>query len=269
MLYLDESYIRPLLKPRKEESSKGDFGTLATLCGSRYMTGAAKLAAEGALRSGLGLLKFFGSDEMIFKMQALLYEPVFANVEKIPEGGFSAFLCGCGIGREYDDILPRVLSSLRCPTVLDADCINFAAAHIDVLKGSPRPLTLTPHPGEMARLLGAEIADVQADRAGTARGFARKHGCVLVLKGHGTVIASPEGEIAVNTTGGSELAKGGSGDVLAGVIASLNAQGYGAFDAACIGVYFHGLAGESLAKSFGKSGVLPGDLPKEIGRLLG
>ncbi len=267
--YIDESYIAKSVRPRKRDSNKGDFGTLALLCGSPLMTGAARLAAAGALRSGVGLLKMFGSSAMIDKLQAFLCEPVFAGIDGFDLTGCTAFLCGCGIGRYYDGILPDVISSCRVKTVFDADCINFIAANIDILKRAECPVTLTPHPGEMARLTGKSVSEIQSDRIGTAARFASEHGCVTVLKGSGTVVASPDGRIMVNTTGSSALAKGGSGDVLAGVIASLNAQGYGQFEAACIGVYLHGRAGDILSRELGESGVLPSDLPAKIGFLLG
>ncbi|MBR4799872.1 MAG: NAD(P)H-hydrate dehydratase [Clostridia bacterium] len=269
LFFADEEYIRSLIKPRKRDSNKGDFGTLAMLCGSRYMTGAAKLAALGALRSGVGLVKFFGSDGMIDRMQSMLAEPVFADISTFSEAKYSAFLCGCGIGREYDSVLPEVLRSCRTHAVLDADCINFLAAHKDLLKEISGGATLTPHPGEMSRLCGKSIEEIQSDRVRTALGFAEEYGCITVLKGYKTVIASPDGRVCVNGTGNSGLAKGGSGDVRAGVTASLNAQGYSPFEAACIAVYLHGLAGDRLSARMGESGVIPSDLPGEIGLLLG
>jgi NAD(P)H-hydrate epimerase len=269
LFFADEEYIRSLVRPRKRDSNKGDFGTLAMLCGSRYMTGAAVLAAHGALRSGVGLVKFFGNDAMIDRMQPIIAEPVFANINGFADAKYSAFLCGCGIGREYDGILPDVLRSCRAHAILDADCINFLALHKDLLKELYGGATITPHPGEMSRLCGKSVEEIQLDRARTALDFAAEYGCVTVLKGHKTVIACPDGRVCVNCTGNSGLAKGGSGDVLAGVIGSLNAQGYAPFEAACVGVYMHGLAGDRLSARLGESGVIPSDLPEEIGPLLG
>jgi len=269
LFFADEEYIQSLVRQRKRDSSKGDFGTLAMLCGSRYMTGAARLSAYGALRSGVGLLKFFGSDAMIDRMQPMLAEPVFADTGSFADAKYDAFLCGCGIGREYDGILPDILRSCRAPAVLDADCINFLALHKDLLKELSGRATLTPHPGEMSRLCGKSVEEIQRDRVHTALEFATEYGCVTVLKGYRTVVACPDGRVCVNSTGGSGLAKGGSGDVLAGVIGSLIAQGYSPFEASCIGVYTHGLAGDRLSARLGESGVIPSDLPEEIGSLLG
>ena len=269
LFFADEEYIRSLIKPRKRDSNKGDFGTLAMLCGSRYMTGAAKLAALGALRSGVGLVKFFGSGEMIDRMQPMLAEPVYADIKDFAEAKYDSFLCGCGIARGYDGILPGILRSCKKPAVLDADCINFLAAHKDLLKEIGKNATLTPHPGEMSRLCGKSIEEIQSDRIRTAAEFAAEYGCVTVLKGYKTVIASPDGRVCVNGTGCSALAKGGSGDVLAGVVGSLAAQGYKPFEAACVGVFMHGLAGDRLAASKGEHGAIPSDLPETIGLLLG
>lgn len=261
--------ILKLIRPRKEDSCKGDFGTLLTLVGSENMTGAACFAAIAALRSGLGLMRFCGNESTLSEIRRILFEPVFVPIADISFEKSTAFLCGCGIGRVYDDILEAVLTSCTLPAVLDADCINFLSMHIDVLERMDCPKILTPHPAEMARLIGKSISYVQSARVETALEFATKYNCVLVLKGKNTVIATSNGDAYINTSGSSALAKGGSGDVLAGVTASLVAQGYGIADAAKIAVYVHGLAGDNLEKTLGKSGVLPSDLPKEIGRILG
>lgn len=258
-----------LIRPRKEDSSKGDFGTLLTLCGSENMTGAAYLSVMAALRSGVGLLRFCGNGETLEKMQRILFEPTFLPITEIDSVSRTAFLCGCGIGRNYDGLLAEILENCKTPCVIDADCINYLSLHIDVLGRMNCQRILTPHPGEMARLCKKSIDEIQASREEIASEFAESHGCILVLKGKNTVIADTGGNVFINQSGSSALAKGGSGDVLAGVIASLLAQGYQALDAARIGVYVHGLAADRLAVNYGKSGVIPSDLPKEIGRILG
>ncbi len=263
------SDILKSIKPRKEDSCKGDFGSLTMLCGCETMTGAAVLSAYGALRSGLGLLHFSGNQETIRRIQGMLLEPVYLPLERIWDKKHTAFLCGCGIGRTYDGILPKILEECKVPAVLDADCINFLAMNIDVLGRMKCEKLLTPHPMEMSRLCGKSVEEIQSNRIQTAKAFAKEHNCILLLKGKNTVIAHPNGRIAVNTSGSSALSKGGSGDVLAGVIASLAAQGYDLFLAARLGAYLHGLAAENLSAKLGKSGVLPSDLPMEIGRLLG
>lgn len=265
---IDESILERLL-PRPADSHKGTFGTLFTLCGSRKMPGAAYLAASGALRSGVGLVKIAADQELTRILQARLAEPVWLDIASLPDPYGTAFLCGCGLGREMDAVLSVLLPQIHVPAVYDADCINYFSLHKDEMDRLTGPYVLTPHPAEFSLLTGLSVAQIQQNRVEIASSFARQHGCVLVLKGKNTVVASPDGEIGINTTGSDELAKGGSGDVLAGVIASLLAQGHDRFTAAQIGVYAHGLAGEHLARRYGSHGVLPSDLPEEIGRILG
>jgi NAD(P)H-hydrate epimerase len=257
------------LLPRQEDTHKGSFGTLGMLCGCDKMPGAAYLAACGALRSGVGLVKIAAEGSCRQVLQGKLAEPVWMAPSEIPHVSMTAFLCGCGLGRGRDEMLRELLQAVKVPAVYDADCINFFALHRDVMDELSAPYIITPHPMEFSRLTGLDVEEVQGNRIQTATMYAQAHDCVVVLKGHGTVVASPDGRAAVNTSGTHALAKGGSGDVLAGVIASLLAQGHEPFDAACIGVYAHGLAGENLAKQYGSRGVLPGDLPMEIGRILG
>lgn len=265
---IEESVLRKLL-PRPADSHKGTFGTLVTLCGSRNMPGAAYLSACGALRSGVGLLKIAAGPEVTRILQTRLAEPVWLDIASLPDPHATAFLCGCGIAREHDTLLGTLLPQIRVPAVYDADCINYFSLHMDVMDRLSGPYILTPHPAEFSRLTGLPVAEIQQNRAEVAASFAKTHGCVLVLKGKNTVVTSADGEIALNTTGCTALAKGGSGDVLAGVIASLLAQGHDCLTAAKIGVYAHGLAGERLAERYGARGALPSDLPEEIGRILG
>ena len=266
--YTDEKVLK-LIKPRKANGSKGDFGCLTTLCGSVNMTGAAALCSMAALRSGLGLLRFAGDDETVKRMQQIIFEPVFISANNIWDYPCTAFLCGCGIGRGYDEILSKTLEKCQVPAVLDADCINFLAKNINVLERVRCEKILTPHPGEMARLCNTTVEEIQSNRIEIAAEFAKKHNCILILKGMNTVIADQNGRVIVNTSGNDSLSTGGSGDVLAGVIASLTAQGYLPLDAAVLGVYIHGLAAERLSERLGKSGVIPSDLPCEIGKILG
>ena len=255
--------------PRPEDSHKGTFGTLTMLCGSPTMTGAAILSALGALRSGVGLLQVAVPESVMPILQARLPEPVWLTPEQLPDRRATAFLCGPGLGRTQDERLEHLLPIIRVPAVYDADCINFLAKHKDVLNRLSSPFVLTPHEMEFSRLTGRTTDEIHTNREAFASEAAKQFGCTIVLKGHRTVVASPDGDVFVNTSGCSALAKGGSGDVLAGVIGSLLAQGYSPTDAACISVYVHGLVGERLAKTFGLHGVLPSDLPAEIGRILG
>lgn len=261
--------VLQLLHPRQEDSHKGTFGTLLALCGCADMPGAAYLSAMGALRSGVGLLKLAAEPSWRGVLQARLSEPVWITPLQLFDMRGTAFLCGPGLGRTQDELLERLLVQIDVPAVYDADCINFLSLHKHVQNRLQTPYILTPHPAEFARLTGLSAEQIRADRAGCASRYAVEKGCVLVLKGHETVVAPPNGEAWINTTGSSALAKGGSGDVLAGVIASLLAQGHSCETAAKLGVYVHGLAGERVGKRLGTHGALPSDLPEEIGRILG
>ena len=167
------------------------------------------------------------------------------------------------------EVIEALLRGADVPTVIDADGINFLASHIDVLKEMQAPAALTPHPMELSRLTGCGVEEINRNRVHTARAFTAEYGCYLLLKGSRTVIAAPDGRVRITVSGCSALAKGGSGDVLAGVVGALAAQGYDLFDALTVGAFLHGRAGEQLAVRFGAHGALPSQLPEEIGRLLG
>lgn len=266
-LILKGKNIPPVPK-RDEISCKTDFGTVAALTGSAEMTGAAVLCGNAVLRCGAGLLLQSGEKTLLDVVRLALPEAICVSPERFFERVFTSCVIGCGIGRAYDAILPQILLSLKCPTVLDADGINFVSLHKDIIKNMHCDLIMTPHPGEMSRLTRLSVTEIQNDRENIARDFAAEYGCITVLKGHNTVIALPDKTVFIDTTGGSELAKGGSGDVLAGIIASLCAQGMSASDAALLGVHTHSAAGKRLARQYGVRGVMPSELCAEAGRLL-
>ena len=210
-----------------------------------------------------------------------LPEPVYTLLERTHGGvisedsaallnremlGASAVLLGCGLGTSAlaRSLLRRVAACSSVPLVIDADGINLLAENIDILKTVRVPVVLTPHPGEMARLLHTTAERVQERRLDYAGRFAREHGVTLVLKGSGTIVAASDGRVFVNTTGNPGMAKGGSGDVLAGMIASLAAQGIAPYWAAVFGVFLHGLAGDRCAKRLSQRGMLPSDLIEEL-----
>jgi NAD(P)H-hydrate epimerase len=178
----------------------------------------------------------------------------------------TACAIGPGLTQHYEtvQVVRNLVRRLAVPSVIDADGVNALAGSLDVLRKPKAPMILTPHPGEMARLTGLSSAAVQKDRIGIASGFAAKHGVVLVLKGAGTVIATPRGEAFINTTGNPGMASGGTGDVLTGMIGSFLAQGYPPVQAACLGVYLHGLAGDLAAKERGEAGMVAGDVIGKI-----
>ena len=261
-----------VLPRRKPNSHKGDYGKLFLLAGSEGYTGAPVLAASAAVRSGAGLV-FLGVPREIYSIVAVKCSsampfPLPERYEAILEKAAScdAALLGPGLGRapRTQRLVRSLLADLELPVVLDADGINALAGHMDILDGRKALTILTPHDGEFARLTGTGLPI--RDRLETARNFAREHRCVLVLKGHRTITAAPDGRAWINTTGNPGMAKGGSGDALAGMIVSLLGQKQlqGAHenraDVVAAAVYFHGCAGDKAAQHLGEYAMTPEDL---------
>lgn len=277
---MEAEYILPR---RPREAHKGDFGKLFILAGSEGYTGAPVLAARAALRTGAGLV-YLGVPRDIYPIVAVKCDeampfPLPEDCPAVLEKARScdAALIGPGLGRasETEQLVLSLLAGLEIPVVLDADGINALAGHIDVLDRRPALTVLTPHEGEFARLTGCALP--VRDRLTAARDFARSHGCVLVLKGHGTVTAAPDGSAWVNTTGNPGMAKGGSGDVLAGMIAALLGQkhlrqerraGDNTSELVVQAVCLHGLAGDLCAQKFGEYAMLPTDLIEALPQVL-
>ena len=279
IIELGHLQVRSILPDRDPDGHKGCYGKILLLCGSRGFTGAAYLAAMGALRSGAGLV-FLGVPESIYAIEAgKLNEPVvfplpdengMLSVDAVPEilerlGTMDAVLLGCGMGRSPGTlaVLEAVLKNAECPVVLDADGINLLAAHKDLLRGRTAPTILTPHDGEYARLAGP----VGSDRRRSAENLAREFGCVAVLKGHRTWITDGKTSYR-NTTGNPGMAVGGSGDMLAGMIVSLLGQGIKPLEAAACAVWLHGAAGDLCEKELGQYGMLPTDMLEALPRLM-
>lgn len=262
--YLTEAEIRPLVRARKPGSYKSDYGHVLVIAGSEGLHGAAWIAAHGALAAGAGLVTL-AVPRSIYPIVASQCRQVM--VAPIDDGGFgyfgelswkplepllakkTALAVGPGFGRARHTLafLEQLLGAARAPMVLDADALTLMAAKPALLRGLKAPAILTPHPGEMARLLGSNSKRVQEDRLKIAAGFASKNHIVLVLKGARTVIAEPSGRLWINSTGNAGLASGGSGDVLTGVIAGFASQRLMPADAAKLGVFIHGLAADRLA----------------------
>ncbi len=268
------------LPRRPRQAHKGDFGRLLILAGSEGYTGAPVLAARAALRTGAGLV-FLGVPRDIYPIVAVKCDE--AMPFPLPEDhraildraiGCDAVLIGPGLGRRpgTEQLVLELLEELEVPVVLDADGINALAGHIDVLDGRGAPTVLTPHEGEFVRLTGCSLPI--GDRLSAARDFAAAHRCTVVLKGRGTVTAAPDGRVWVNSTGGPGMAKGGSGDVLAGMTAALWGQRLlrrGEDDLprlAAAAVYYHGLAGDLCAGRFGEYAMLPGDMIEALPQVL-
>ena len=266
------------LRPRN--AHKGDFGKLFILAGSEGYTGAPVLAARAALRTGAGLVHL-GVPRDIYPIVAVKCDEAmpFPLPENYPAILEKARRCdvaviGPGLGRSSraEELVLSLLADLDIPVVLDADGINALAGHIDVLDRRSAPTVLTPHEGEFSRLTGCALP--VKDRLSAARDFSRDHGCVLVLKGQGTVTAAPDGSACINATGNPGMAKGGSGDVLAGMIAALLGQKHlrqtedNTPELAAAAVCFHGLAGDLCARKFGEYAMLPSDLIAALPEIL-
>ena len=278
MDHMNETIIKSLLPTRKRDTHKGSYGKILLLCGSRGYTGAAALAALGALRTGAGLV-YLAVPEPIYAIEAVkLTEPVVLplpdrdgmlcadSIEKIagllPKMDAVLFGCGSGLGEGTEEVLIYLLQNAECPLVLDADGITLAAKHKDILRGRTMPTILTPHDGEFARLMPPAGARVEQTMA-----LARELGCILLRKGHRTLITDGEG-CWENQTGNPGMATGGSGDVLAGVIVSLLGQGLKPLDAAAAAAWLHGRAGDLAAERRGEYGMIPTDMVDELPRLL-
>ena len=275
--YLTPASVLPLLGRRARDSHKGTYGTALLVCGSVFYRGAASLSAEGALRCGAGIVRLASVDAVVDAVAARLPEVTFLPLPENGTGGISshateavldavsrasAVLAGCGMTNTEDTrvLTENLLLNAPCPLVLDADALNAIAARPQVLSCANVTPVVTPHPGEMARLTGKSVSDLLSDPASAALAFAEEYGCVTVLKSHRTVIASPDGELYENTTGNPGLARGGSGDVLAGMTVGFLAQGKSPLDAAKLAVLLHGLAADRAAAERSETGMLPSDL---------
>ncbi|WP_144936969.1 NAD(P)H-hydrate dehydratase [Paenibacillus sp. 32O-W] len=284
-LLLDERTLseRLALDPRRgrpEDSHKGTFGHVLIAAGSLRMAGAGLLCANAALRAGCGLATWAMPASLVQHLLGRLPEAMLAGLPDAGHGdwaevsaeqvlslaeGRDALAIGPGMGRYGDDVqwLRAIWEGAQCPLLLDADALNMLADAPDFASWRKREAAtvLTPHPGEMARLTGLSTAEVQRDRIGLARRYAEEHGVTLVLKGARTVVATPDGVVYVNTTGNPGMATGGTGDVLAGVIAGLLAQRLTAEQAAAFGVWLHGAAGDrAAAERSAPASILAGDL---------
>lgn len=270
-----------LLPPRKPEMHKGDAGRVLLVSGSLGLSGAAALCAMGALRVGAGLVTLAIPKSLHHPMVEKLTEAMFLVLPETKNGSLSlqslpeivhaiqrmdAVGIGPGLSQQPQtkELVRQLLPVVTKPLVLDADGLNALADDIGLLKKLPLPIVLTPHPGEMGRLITLSADEVQQDRERIAREFAKKYRVILVLKGHRTIVAHYDGTLCVNDTGNPGMATGGSGDVLTGMITGLLGQKLSLFDAARVGVYLHGLAGDLAAAERGEIGLIASDLVDRI-----
>ena len=280
---IDMQLATSYLPKRRRDGNKGTFGSLLMITGSKKYRGAAHLSLEAAARGGVGRVTFFGTSvltsELLQKLPEVIYESFqgeelsindFTRAEELVKAN-NAILLGSGssVSEELYKLITLLLESDGAPVILDADAINTIAEHkseaLALLKKSRRKVILTPHPLEFSRISGHSVAEVQQRRIELSLEFAKEFNCILVLKGAGTVVTDGN-EVLINSTGSSALSKAGSGDVLAGFLSSLVAQGIEPLYASALAVYYHGLAADVLRDELSVFGVTPSDLPREIAR---
>lgn len=276
--YIDKEFASTLIKGRSKTAHKGSYGHTLIIAGSCGKSGAAAMAANSAMRSGAGLVtlavpcsihqvvELKTTEAMTVPLMETLSGTLALNsLEKIREllAGKDVVAIGPGLGLhdETKKVAREIVATAGLPLIIDADAINAVAEDISCLRASLSPaLILTPHPGEMARLTGISITEIESDRIKAASCFAKGHNCYLLLKGARTVIAAPDGRLAINGSGNPGMASGGMGDVLTGVIAALLGQGYEPFDACCLGAFCHGFSGDISAGEKGEIGMIATDL---------
>ena len=282
--FFEKNDFLRLLKPRPSDGHKGTFGHLLIIGGSRGKIGASCLCAIGALRSGAGLVTVASPRSSQFIISQKLTEAMTEGFSETPSGEPSteAFedinmllekkraACigpGLGLSEGAKRLCQKVAVFCPTPLVMDADSLTAIAECLEVLKEAKAPRILTPHPGEMARLCGISTTEVQEDRIGVSRMLSMETGAIVCLKGFSTVVASPDGRISINSTGNSGMGTGGMGDTLTGIIGALLCQGYDPFDAARLGVYAHGAAGDLCAKVKGPYGYLASEAAEFLPRI--
>ncbi|MDF2567061.1 MAG: carbohydrate kinase [Oscillospiraceae bacterium] len=278
---IDKQMVKSLIKKRKSDAHKGDFGKLLCVCGSVNMSGAAVMSSLAALRSGAGLVTIATPKSAVSAVASHIIEGIFLPLDETTEGTIclsavtkisqafqthTAAVIGCGLSlcKDTISVVQNLVSKSEVPLLIDADGLNAISRDVDVLKTKKAPLILTPHLGEMSRLCKKEINFIKENKAEVALKFARQYDVVVVLKGENTVVASPNGEVFINTTGNPGMARGGSGDVLSGMIGAFLAQGMEPQKAALCGVYLHGLSGDLCAQEYSELGMLPTDMIKML-----
>ncbi len=274
-------YASSLLSPRPPDSHKGRFGHLLILAGSRGMVGAALLAARGGLRTGAGLVTVALPESLAPSSLDGLPEAMILPLPETTRGtpaeralevileqipGKQAMVIGPGLSRHKSTtrLVRELITHVKVPLVVDADGLNALADNPSILLESVSDIVATPHPGELGRLLGLDAAQIQEQRIEVARSFSKKYGLLVVLKGARTVVASPSGQVSINTTGNAGMAAGGMGDVLTGAIGALIAQGHSPREAAVLGAYLHGRAGDIAAAESGPWGYLAAEVADRI-----
>ncbi|MEQ9064516.1 MAG: NAD(P)H-hydrate dehydratase [Vicingaceae bacterium] len=266
--FIDASYVVPLLKERKKFDHKGSFGHALVMAGSKGKVGAAVLAGNACMTSGIGLLTIYAPECGCDILQISIPEAMVISssgniqIQGLPSGvsDYSAIGIGPGLGqgRHIESVLSELFRKYSAPLVLDADALNVMSEKTDLLASMPPKCILTPHPGEFKRLAGEWESD--KEKLEKQVEFSRTYDCYLVLKGAHTSISTPEGDLLFNSTGNPGMATAGSGDALLGIITSLLGRGYTSHEAAVLGVYVHGLAGDFAAASVGEESLKATDI---------
>lgn len=280
--FLDRESVRLLLQRRPRIAHKGDFGHVLIVAGSTGKSGAAVMAANSAVRGGAGLVTLAGPSGIHTILEMKTTEAMTLPLPDLGNGflgeaavpaivgassGKDAVAIGPGIGsnRETVQLIHTLIAELDLPLVIDADGLNALAQAPDtLLRKKSAKIVLTPHPGEMARLTGGTVAAVESDRIAAARNFAEAYGVNVILKGARTVIAAPDGTVAINGSGNPGMASGGMGDVLTGLLVALIGQGYPPFTACRLGVFLHGHAADLVAADKGEIGISAGDVQERL-----
>ncbi|HEX3583835.1 MAG TPA: NAD(P)H-hydrate dehydratase, partial [Thermoanaerobaculia bacterium] len=257
--------VAPLFAPRLAATHKGTYGHVGIVAGSFDRSGAAVLAARGAIRTGAGLVTVVTDDETAPQIHAHSIESMTTH-DTAALKMKDAVLVGPGLADDEESYagIRSVVATITQPLVIDASGLNAFAGHVSELNPWGAARVITPHPGELARLIGGDAKSINANRLESAREAARRTKCIVVLKGHQTLIADPEGHVNVNPTGNPGMATGGMGDVLGGILAALLARGVDAFDAACAAVYLHGFAADILRDEMGDTGLAANDLAEKL-----
>jgi len=280
--FLNADLAISLLHRRDRHAHKGQFGHCLIVAGSTGKTGAAALAANSAVRAGSGLVTVAVAESINSILEVKTTEAMtvpladsgsgylagaaFPAIEMLLEGK-AAVAVGPGVCGHPDtaSLVQMLVERIEQPLVIDADGLNALAIDVSVLhRKKSRQIVLTPHPGEMSRLLGIAVADIEANRIAAAQDFARNYGVYLILKGARTIVAAPDGAVAINGSGNPGMASGGMGDVLTGIVVSLLGQGYSAWEACCLGVFLHGFAADMAAEEKGEVGIIASDVIERL-----
>lgn len=261
---ITSTYVNTFIKKRNKDIHKGDCGRILIIAGSKGMTGAAVLCGRAALRSGAGLVQVSIPEELFHIIQIGVPEATCITRERSLNElmQYDAIAIGPGLGDDEQNVnlIKEVLERFNKPVVIDADGLNLLSNDLAAMKNSKAKIIITPHPGEAARLLKVKSSEINKDRLSSAIKLATATGAVTVLKGAGSIVATPEGKTYINTTGNPGMATGGSGDVLTGAITALVGQGLDTEAAATVGVYIHGLAGDIIAGQIGEYGLIASDI---------